>query len=344
MRKFKISVVVVFAVLALLLSSAGAAYSADDLANSLYSGWSSSGGGTYGSWYNVALYWLRSIGSDVDTMQSDVASVKSNTNNLSTMLTRLTSIDTSLDYIESDVDTIQSDIASVKTNTNNLSTILTRLTSINSSIGNIESDVGYIESDVDTIRSNSTTIVTLLSRSGTLGSDLRDIDNLLAIAGTHFSSIDYNTDQLEGYLHHIDGNVDSLQSFFVNSYHTDLENATNSAVSSATDMVQSNPGGTTQAQKNQAISGFSTSAAGALDTGVSSDSAWSFLTTGDAAYQPGLLPSGRSGNIFAFFSTETMYDLDPSLATRAPQPEVVDYLSLNQQTFDALKGEGSDLR
>ena len=148
MRKIKISVVVAFAVFALLLSSAGAAYTADDLANSLYSGWSSSGGGTYGSWYNVALYWLHSLGtsvdnieSDVDTIRSDLATVKSNTNNISS----------NSDNIESDVDTIRSDLATIKTNTNNLSTILTRLTSINSSIGNIESDVGYIVPTFDSI-------------------------------------------------------------------------------------------------------------------------------------------------------------------------------------------------
>lgn len=322
-RKFKFSVVVVFSVFALFLSSAGAAYTADDLANSLYSGWSSSGGGTYGSWYNVALYWLRTIGSDVDTIQSDVASVKTNTSNLATMLTRLTSIDTSLDNIESDVDLIRSDVSAVRSNTNNLSTMLSRLTSMDTSLDNIE------------LHSNA--LETLLSRSGTLGSDVRDIDTGLAQIYLH-------TDDIEDYLDNIDYNVSALKSFFDNPEHRALENATNSAVSAATDMVTSNPGGTTQAQKNQAISGFSTSAAGALYTGVSSDSAWGFLTTGDAAYQPGLLPSGRSGNIFAFFSTETMYDLDPSLATRAPQPEVVDYLSLNQQTFDVLKAEGSDQR
>lgn len=327
MRKFKISVVVVFSVFALLLSSAGAAYTADDLANSLYSGWSSSGGGTYGSWYNVALYWLRTIGSGVS------------------------SLNTSLDSVESDVDTIRSDVASVKTNTSNLSTMLTRLTSIDTSLDNIESDINFMETDVDnissytsTIKTNSNTIVTLLSRSGTLGSDVRDLDTQFALAFSHIVDTDNNTDQIEGYLDNIDYNVAALKSFFDNPEHRALENATNSAVSAATDMVQSNPGGTTQAQKNQAISGFSSSAAGALDTGVSSDSAWGFLTTGDAAYQPGLLPAGRSGNIFAFFSTETMYDLDPSLATRSPQPEVVDYLSLNQQTFDALKGDGSDHR
>lgn len=328
MRKIKISVVVVFAVLVLLLSSAGAAYSADDLANSLYSGWSSSGGGTYGSWYNVALYWLRSIGSDVDTMQSDVASVKSNTNNLSTMLTRLTSIDSSLDYIVPDVDAIRSDVSSVKSSLSiYLPSISSNSTSINSGVSSISTNLQSVVSRLISIDVNSEYLPTLTGyfnpTTGMLGR---------AITGMQSDISD------------ISDNVDALRTFFDNPQHRALENATNSAVSSATDMVQSNPGGTSQAQKNQAISGFSTSAAGALDTGVSSDSAWSFLTTGDAAYQPGLLPSGRSGNIFAFFSTETMYDLDPSLATRAPQPEVVDYLSLNQQTFEALKGEGSDQR
>jgi len=306
MRKVKISVVVVLAVFSLLFSTAGAV-TADDLANTLNSGWSSSGGSTYGSWYSVALYWLR-------TMGSGVASLVTNSGKLAS--------------IETDVDAMRTDVSSVKSYlTTYLPTISSNSTSINSGVSSISTNLQSVVSRLISIDVNSGYLPTLTGyfnpTSGLLGR---------AITGMQSDISD------------ISENVDALRTFFDNPQHRALENATNSAVTAATDMVTSNPGGTTQAQKNAAISGFSTSMAGALDTGVDSGAAWSFLSSGDAQYQPGLLPEGRSGNIFAFFSTETMYDLDPSLATRAPQPEVVDYLSLNQQTFNALIGEGSDQR
>lgn len=275
MRKVKISIVVVLAVFSLLFSTAGAV-TADDLANTLNSGWSSSGGSTYGSWYSVALYWLRTLGSDTSSIKLDVSSIK-------------TELSSSMTLLKNDISSIRAQLSGFSGIFNSWSTVF-----------------GALKSNTDTIKSDIT--------------------------------------ESKGHLSDIVDSIQALEQFFVNAHHTALENATNDATDQATSFVQNNAGGTTQAQKNAAISGFSTSAAGVLDTGVSSDSAWGFLSTGDAAYQPGLLPSGRSGNIFAFFSTETMYDLDPSLATRAPQPEVVDYLSLNQQTFDALKGEGSDQR
>lgn len=305
MRKVKISVVVVVAVFSLLLSTAGAV-TADDLANTLNSGWSSSGGSNYGSWYSVALYWLRTIGGNVSTATTSLGSIKTNTDNLSTILTRLTSLNSSM-------------------------------STVNTNIGYIESNVSSIKSDVHSATLDIDYIYTLLTRAGTLGSDVNSIKSSA-------NSIYTDVNSSKGYLTNLDYNVARLAGFFVNADHKALEDATTGAVQSATDMVTSNPGGTTQAQKNAAISGFSTSMAGALDTGVDSGAAWSFLTSGDAQYQSGLLPSGRSGNIFAFFSTETMYDLDPSLATRALQPEVVDYLSLNQASFNRLIGEGSDQR
>lgn len=315
-KKFVVPLLASILVVTLLVVPASAAYSADDLANQLYSGWSYSGGSSYGSWYSVTLYWLNTLG------------------------TRISTLNTSVDNIETDVDTIRSDIATVKTNTNNLSTILTRLTAIDTSLDNIESDVDTVNTNVSTIRTNSNSIVTLLSRTGTLGTDIHNINNLLSLMAPDVSAMELSVDQVEGYLDNIDHHVAALKSFFDNASHRALETASESTVDAATSMFSSSPNGNSTAQNASDLSSFSSNISSALDTGVSADSAFNFLNTDDNVYGD-VLPTGRSGSPFAFFSNETLYDLDPRRNMRgADIPEVVDYFSLNRSQFDNLiRGE-----
>lgn len=244
MRKVKVFVVMALTLVlfSLLIVPAGA-YTADDLANGLYSGWYSSGGSTYGSWYSVALYWLRTIGGDVSTATTSLGSIKTNTDNLSTILTRLTSLNSSM-------------------------------STVNTNIGYIESNVSSIKSDVHAATLDIDYIYTLLTRAGTLGSDVNSIKSSA-------NSIYTDVNSLKGYLTNIDFNVAALKSFFDNSAHRALEDAATGSVQEATSLYSSSVGGGSTASKMGDINSFSGDIAANLDTGVSAGQIFSVFSSGD---------------------------------------------------------------
>lgn len=164
-------------------------------------------------------------------------------------------------------------------------------------------DLGVIGDDVAYIKSYCTQIVNLLTT--------------------------WNTQYLSK-LVTIDSNVQTLVDFFVNEEHSDLEDSATDSVVTATSIYSSTPNGSSTSQNLGALGGFSTSISGNLDTGVSANSLFNIFSNGS---------DGDGGSIFGFFSSQAMFDMDPSLNRkgRGNGIEIVtDYYSHNAAVFDSF--------
>lgn len=266
------------------------------------------------------------------TLETDVSAIKTD---ISAMRTVLNNVKSSVDYIESDVDVIRSTLGTVSSNvTTYLPAISSKLTDINSNTSSLSSQLQSIVSRLISIDVNTDYLPTM---SGWLNPSTGLLGKAITGMKTDTAAISSNTSS-------IDSNVSKLTDFFVNVHHKALEDASEDTVDTATSIISSSPNGNTTSNNTAAIGQFSSDVSSAFNTGVSSGQAFSLINRNDNVYGSAL-PAGRSGSPFAFFSNETLYDLDPKLATRSGSDvEVVDYLSLNRRIFEELNREDGDLR
>lgn len=167
------------ALLVLALSVPAYSYTADDLANKLYSGWSqtSSPSGLGGSWYAIVRQFLNSLDSNVST-------IKTNSNSIVSKLDSI--INSYLHYIDADTSNISTNSNSIVTAlgassygtvTYQLKQMRDLLTEIKNKSNawtsvqalSVTSDVSSINSDVSSINSDTSNLVQLSDylKSGT---------------------------------------------------------------------------------------------------------------------------------------------------------------------------------
>lgn len=152
------------ALLVLALSVPAYAYTADDLANKLYSGWSqtSSPSGLGGSWYAIVRQFLNSMSTDLSTVKT----------NSDILVSKLGLVNTYLS-------TISTKIQSIDTDTSNISTSLG-----SSSYGSVTYQMSQIRTLLTTISNASSAwtsaqATTVTNKVGTIDSNLSEAKNSL---------------------------------------------------------------------------------------------------------------------------------------------------------------------
>ena len=177
------------ALLVLALSVPAYAYTADDLANKLYSGWSqtSSPSGLGGSWYAIVRQFLNS-------MSTDLSTVKTNSNVLVSKLelvnTYLSTISTKIQMIDTDTSNISTSLGSSSYGsvTYQMSQIRTLLTTISnassawtsSQATSVTNKVGTIDSNLseakDSLINSESWLNEIYNKSVTIDSDTSSIN------------------------------------------------------------------------------------------------------------------------------------------------------------------------
>ena len=165
------------------------AITADDMATSLQSGWTSTYPTGYSSsWFYRVITLLKTIDSNVDSIEVDTDSLVTYSSNiyqyLSTVKNDVSTIKSTLSDIKIGVNGVKSSVDLVKTSVDNMKSSVDSMKTTVTSIG---SDIGLIESDVDTIRSE---VVSIDSTTTTISTNLSDVKSKV-------TDIELNTDYLE---------------------------------------------------------------------------------------------------------------------------------------------------
>lgn len=194
MKRLISFIIAVFLILS--LSAPAYAYTADDLANKLYSGWSqtSSPSGLGGSWYAIVRQFLNSMSTDLSTVKtnSDILVSKLGLVNtyLSTISTKIQSIDTDTSNISTSLGS--SSYGSVTYQMSQIRTLLTTIS--NASSAWTSSQATTVTNKVGTIDSNLSEAKDSLINSE---SWLNEIYNKSVTIDSDTSSLLINSDDLK---------------------------------------------------------------------------------------------------------------------------------------------------
>lgn len=183
------------ALLVLVLSVPAYAYTADDLANKLYSGWSqtSSPSGLGGSWYAIVRQFLNS-------MSTDLSTVKTNSNVLVSKL----------ELVNTYLSTISTKIQMIDTDTSNISTSLG-----SSSYGSVTYQMSQIRTLLTTISNassawTSSQATSVTNKVGTIDSNLSEAKNSLINSESWLNEIYNKSVTIDSDTSSISADVNSL--------------------------------------------------------------------------------------------------------------------------------------
>lgn len=191
-----------------------AAYTADNLADKLYSGWTSSNSypsGMSSSWYYQVKSLFHSFNSYLSTISTNSGYLKTYLPTISDRLQYQSSINTAVKAIESDTGNIYTRLA---TTNSNLSNIYTAVLTIDNTVDSIESNTSGINTKVGTSNSYLSSIATsngsILSAVQSLGLDT--LNEHIANIDSSTSSIATSSDAMKSTLGDISADTTNLYS------------------------------------------------------------------------------------------------------------------------------------